>query len=374
MKQLRWLFLPVVFAAIVACRGQDKTVSGQGGAETPKDTMRQLIASRNPARIGMYEVPVTLHNAKGNWERDELFGWAEPLKGTNDKLMIVEIQPQVLVYLEWYDHKTRSYLRGDAKGTALVVTKLEFYGDDGVSVKTYDINKQSPYTLQKYPNIEHEHYYDGEIGFVDKEDRAIEHSGRAGRYWTDVDLLPFPQNNYVGLVYHLYGLGDQGGILFDKNTLRMFDHTGKLVFEVKDSYETIVGALVTPDGRYAVVNIGGEQDINNMSDKLSPEGFIVYEIVSGKEIYREYGENSNVSIENAYMVGDYVRINAVDQKRFDEDYRGKTILLDIDKRLMYRRDFKESEIQNVIGDMQYKSDKDYLEFLFKTFKFETIKF
>ncbi|GAB1397412.1 hypothetical protein MASR1M65_21910 [Saprospiraceae bacterium] len=305
MKNKRRIVIAVLLSVAVMCRGQEENKTNQTGNTGIKN--KKTMPASKPVKIGTHQVPVILHSIGGEWRDDELFYWEEPIRGTNNKLLIRELQPHILVSLEWYDRQTKSYPKGDRKGTQLVPTKLEFYSDKGELTRVYDINKESPYTRAKYPNIIQEHYYNGEGGFGDAEYRKTK--PKAKKYWTNVQPLAFNQNGYVGVVYHLYGLDEDEVILFDHNTVRMFDYTGTKVFELKNLDETIVSTLIIPDGKYAVVNVGGERDINEMSDALSPEGFIIYEVKSGKEIYREYGENSNVSYGAAYSLGKYTRLN-----------------------------------------------------------------
>ncbi|HMW74563.1 MAG TPA: hypothetical protein PKD40_02865 [Saprospiraceae bacterium] len=368
MKKLRLVFTPLLFCIIVVCRGQEENKTNQTGNTGIKN--KKTMPASKPVKIGTHQVPVILHSIGGEWRDDELFYWEEPIRGTNNKLLIRELQPHILVSLEWYDRQTKSYPKGDRKGTQLVPTKLEFYSDKGELSKVYDINKESPYTRAKYPNIIQEHYYDGEGGFGDAEYRKTK--PKAKKYWTNVQPLAFNQNGYVGVVYHLYGLDEDEVILFDHNTVRMFDYTGTMVFELKDIDETIVSTLITPDGKYAVVNVGGERDINDMSDALSPEGFIIYEVKAGKEIYREYGENSDVYVSIARMWDDYISLSLKNESKSDTNYQEDYYFFNYHSSQIFKKKISKKEYDLIQNNFRNNSEYGVKNIL-KDFNFYDLK-
>lgn len=342
-------------------------------------------------QVGKHAVPIYLTGT---------FFWEEPGKHEHaDKLSIREIYPGILYYKQWYDVEKKQHT-GYKEGSGIfspkypikyvpsvwgdpppprqrtVPWKYEFYDESGKLQHTFDIGKQWPYSEKNYPNIDCEYCFDGESGFGTKDQRAaFQKTGKAPMYRTIfTGGIAEGGNGYVYLLYELNAHTSLGPWIGNRQTLILLDSLGNEKFRLKDTDMDIWHVLITPDEKYVVLNIGVKENINNIFDK-APEGLVIIETQTGKEIYREYAENALGTYGWAWMRNGFIMSAIVYQYSQIPDYSEHMTIFDLSNKTYYKRIFTETERQEYLHTYVYKyGEANMFNHLLNAYQFHNFKF
>ena len=322
------------------------------------------------------------------------FFWKEPGKTEHETaLYIEELAHGVFCFTRWYDRNKKKFADSGERGTDVVPNRLESYSDNGNLIYSFDIDKNNPYTRGKYPNIEHEFYYEAEVGFAPKEKRQqAEVNNRAAHYWTNIGVYETQGKcGYISVAYTLTGLNKNGAQLFEKTTLVVLDVKGNTIFELKNSPFVPWSILITKDKKYTVLNVGGSQNINDMSDKLSEDAVIFFDNTTKNEIYREYSAKNMRGFGGSIEVDKLICDENIDLEleHSDTTYADTKVIYDINNRVRYSKKFTKKERRQCSNytdakllTVDIKQDKYFertmvqeaIRYKLNNFQFDTIKF
>jgi hypothetical protein len=251
--------------------------------------------------------------------------------------------------------------------------KYEFYDESGKLRHTFDIGKQWPYSEKKYPNIDCEYCFDGESGFGTKDQRAVfQKTGKAPMYRTIFTSgIAEGGNGYVYLLYELNAHTSLGAWIGNRQTLILLDSLGNEKFRLKDTDMDIWHVLVTPDEKHVVLNIGVKENINNIFDK-APEGLVIFETQTGKEIYREYAENAFGTYGWAYKINTWVKTDITYHNIQDDNYLQHVILFDLENMVRYEKPFSKTDSKKWL-EYNIKGGTKDIDFLLSNFEFTSKK-
>jgi len=377
MKLILIIFLISVFSS---CQGQERAHKPDPAEQArTRDSIRKYYATVSFTKeldYAGYKIPLRMrqHFSRGD---GAFFHWEDPAATGEKKLTVEQISPTALEYTLFYDHKAHTYTTKSGKNNTTVTSRLEFYDQKGIVIKSIDLIRSNPFTRDKYPNIVEHHYYESEMGFADKalRDEAAR-TGKADKYWVSSGIQPGTRDNgYIAIDYSLTGLHREGGVVLIRDIYIIYNPQGEEIFRKTYTNDLPGFFLVTSDGSYVVINEGGGEDINNMADVISPESLAIYEAGSGKEVCRVKGINKNVSFNRGISLDDgVIKLTGKDQGVPAESYFQELYLIDLKKRIIYYNNTTTADdwqqwSKYIRATAIYSS-----KYMLQNFKFESTKF
>lgn len=251
--------------------------------------------------------------------------------------------------------------------------KIEFYDKNHNLLKTIDLDKLNPYTVDKYPLLSSTRGFSGGVESILK--HVMDNPNpkqEVSEYRKDTEV--FAQDNYFRNIKNT-----------NKHLVVKFDlikmYTDILVgwectFVVLDSFGNETGRLenikydcaypiVTKDGKYLGFTYGSTLD-DHFHHLFKNEGVKIYDLTLKKIIYEEISDSRGGNPSFGLTQEDEMfRIlkRCHDKSEFVRTYK----FLDCTNRILLKKDFKQSDL---IEFGKCKSDKQILE----TFNFEKKQF
>lgn len=323
------------------------------------------------------------------------FAWSEQIKDENaNKLEIKEIYPNVLYFNQFYDFQNEQYLGFNRKiirplkneqpsqspsdvieiKSSIVPWKMEFYDSTGVFLNKYDIIENNPFSQRFYSSKICENCWNEEIGFADKSERGkAKENGQASIYGNFINCKATEGNiGFFYVQYTLNGYNVSGAWLWRKDAIRVFNSYGNVIFQNDSLDYDPWHLLVSSDGKHLVINFGGRENINNISDK-SPAGISIIDIKSGVEIHREYSDSPFKVYSGSWQRGDYIKDDIVDLYSEIDDYAEETILFDLKNNLKYSRIFTEQERMTYMNYFYKNDSSNMFQYLIDNYDFQIQK-
>jgi hypothetical protein len=172
--------------------------------------------------------------------------------------------------------------------------------------KILDLKKIGPYTKAKLPLLDEIDEYNAErIGVQRKKDGKADLS-LIKRYLTR-DWVQIDDDGYVLLTFHKLGLTGSkkafvpkikiysdgmltsmpGSRIVDSwITCILYNPDGNEIFNTGDLNIPSGGADLSKDRKYLIINFIGAEDMNALGNRWDGDGFLVYDLMTKKEIYK----------------------------------------------------------------------------------------
>lgn len=334
-----------------------------------------------------------------SWVRIALLegtSWREPSKEEHQEaLELTAIHDGVIVSERWYDRISNSlvdsigehdrFAEGNEKsdlnderdnlrsGFVTIPAKLTFYGENGEKANVFDIVKNNHYLKELAPG-KVVCYFCSELerGWASEKERReyLEKGENASYYELLTEVIKIERSaRFTAILYTTIALNKEKLRLGKEQTLIIFDKKGSVIGEVRKSKLGIWHVLVTRQGKYLVLNVGGEENINSFNEK-SPDGIVIMEISSNSILYSEYSGNSNQTYGWAYLIEGFVKTDI--RRKEEEGYAQNVILFDLENRMRYEREFSNQEV-NLWVEYNMNGGTSDIDFLFSNFNFTKTK-
>jgi|GEM_PF-2151731 len=374
MSKLQWLWLPVIVIGVVTCRAQEPRTGSTAHHEDKSITGAAPSASQGVPIPGWkpdpeIEITRTFAGKKRTFTINPNHEGGEPSNAVWEQEVsrgeheafdrILQLSPTVLCYEEVPGEVAEDFHHISQP------VRLEFMDNNFRTVKEVDIWKSRPYQDMGGVKVT---YWDFNAEEMDVLPYKEQNPRRAPTEYTLFTSVR-SEGSHVIVNYELRGM-DEGEIVSVTHTLRIYDLSGMLKYELKD-LSSVDGAVVSNDGRYMMYTFGGSiGTVNSPFATMEREGWALMRLADRKIVYKEYTDDGRLAFNRIWMEQGYLRLSySTPSEKIDYDY---WIFFDCNEQSLYKHFLTDNERVSLTNDDALYKASNWIKYVISKFDLEAI--